>query len=206
MKKLILSVTAMAACSVGAYAQGTITFDGSNNSNTSSTATTGGEVFISNTLDTSIDINAELLYSSTGTAGTFSPVVTLLLSSQNTITTPTLGQIGTASGDVSGEGNGTLLDLSGQTYVIPTIASSATAYFEVQGWLGNYGSLTAAAAAGQKSATTAVFSEVLSGSNPPYADVNNMPALNLTSVPEPSTFAMAGVGLASMLIFRRRNK
>jgi hypothetical protein len=53
-----------------------------------------------------------------------------------------------------------------------------------------------------------VFAEVLtSASSPTQASLDQAPALNLvtTAVPEPSTLAMAGVGLASMLIFRRKN-
>jgi len=205
MKKLILSVTAIAGFSVGALAQGTITFDGSNNANQSITATSGGLVFINGVLDTATDINAALLYSSTGVAGTFSPVVTLLLSSANTVGTPAVGQISSAAGDIGYGSNGQLYDNSGNTFIIPGISSSATAFFEVQGWLGGDSYATASG----PEATSAVFTEVLSGSNPPYATINNMPALNLvttTVVPEPSTLAMAGVGLASMLIFRRRNK
>jgi hypothetical protein len=52
-----------------------------------------------------------------------------------------------------------------------------------------------------------VFTAVLSGASAnPQANLGAMSALNLVSVPEPSTLAMAGVGLASMLMFRRRNK
>jgi len=206
MKKLILSVTALAACSVGAYAQGTITFNGQSNNNTSPTATSGGEVFLDGVLDTATDINAELLYSSSMT-GTYSPVVTLLLSSGNSPSTPALNQIGSANGDVTNF-KGKLQDASGNTYAIPNIASSSTAWFIVEGWTGS-SSTYPGTGAGQYGAT-APFSEALSGQNPPYANINNMPALNLvtttTVVPEPSTLAMAGVGLASMLIFRRRNK
>jgi len=206
MKKLILSVTAMAACSVGAYAQGTITFDGSNNTSTSPTATSNGQVFINGVLDTSTDINAELLYSST-LNGTYSPVVTLLLSSGATASTPALGQISGAAGDVSGTG-GALLDLSGNTYQFsnPAIPALTTVYFEVEGWLGS--SSTYPGSGSGTYGATAPFTEVLSGANPPLANIQNMPALNLVTVavPEPSTLAMAGVGLASMLIFRRKNK
>jgi hypothetical protein len=203
MKKLILSVTAMAACSVGAFAQGTITFDGSGNANSSLSASSGGQVFINGVLDTAQDINAELLYSSTAT-GTFSPVVTLLLTSGNAGTgISSLGQTLTAAGDITGYGTGVLFDNSGQSFTIPSIGSGVVAYFEVEGWLGNSSSLATAAVGG----TTAAFSETLTAnSSPTQAVINNMPALNLTAVPEPSTLAMAGVGLASMLIFRRRNK
>jgi hypothetical protein len=203
MKKLILSVTAITGVSLGAFGQGAITFDASANTSTSVSATSGGLVFIGGVLDTTTDINAELLYSSTA-GGTYSPVVTLLLSSSASPTGGTLGQTIGASGDITGVGSGALLDLSGQTYVLP-IASTVTAYFEVEGWVGTSSSY--ANATGAKG-TTAPFSEVLSSTFPPLQTIGNMPALNLvtTVVPEPSTLAMAGVGLASMLIFRRRNK
>jgi hypothetical protein len=194
MKKLILSVTAIAGFSVGALAQGTITFD------TSSSTT--GLVSISGVLDTATDINAELLYSSTAT-GTFSPVVTLLLSSS--ASTTDIGQVGYATGDITDDGNGTLYSDQGASFILPGIAPSATGYFEIEGWLGS--SQTYAGATGAKG-TTAVFAEVLtSASSPTQASLDQAPALNLvtTAVPEPSTLAMAGVGLASMLIFRRKN-
>jgi hypothetical protein len=202
MKKLILSVTAVAGFSMASFAQGVIYFDGSNNSSTSVSATTEGQVFVNGVLDTTQDINAELLYSSTST-GTFSPVVTLLLSSSNTNPTqsPTLGQVYSAAGDATFY-PGQLLDNSGAGYIIPGIAPSTTAYFEVEGWLGQ--SSTFAGATGAKG-VTAVFSESLASAVGTPNDIENMPALNLTTaVPEPSTLAMAGVGLASMLIFRRR--
>jgi hypothetical protein len=208
MKKLILSVTALAACSVGAYAQGTIAFDASSNVNTSPSATTSGEVFIGGVLDTSTDINAELLYS-TSAGGTYLPVVTLLLSSNNTTATTTPGGTLAASGDVtflSSGGSCAFFDNTGSSFILPVAAGTLT-YFEVEGWTGQGTTYANAPQAG----TTAVFTESLGGvGSPPSAaaTLNNMPALNLvtTVVPEPSTLAMAGVGLASMLIFRRRNK
>ena len=56
---------------------------------------------------------------------------------------------------------------------------------------------------------TASRSRTLGGINSdgdpvPPPSFNNFPNLNLTLVPEPSTMALAGLGLASLLIFRRR--
>jgi len=200
MKKLILSVTALAACSVGAFAQGTILFD---------TTSGAGTISINGALNTGTtaqDINAELLYSATGTAGSFAPLVTLLLSSSNTSPDGQPGDIAAAAGDGTFF-KGYLQDQSGTVYTLP-IAAGAGAFFEVEGWLGaNTSSLAAAQAAGLANGTTAVFSETLTASTAPIiASLNNMPALNLVSVPEPSTLAMAGVGLASMLLLRRKAK
>jgi PEP-CTERM motif len=206
MKKLILSVTALAACSVGAYAQGTITFNGQHNSNNSPTAPSGGQVFLNGVLDTTQDINAELLYSSTGAAGTFSPVVTLLLSSTASASTPALGQISGAAGDVLNF-PGHLTDPSGNTYQFNApnaIAAGTVAFFEVEGWTGTSSTLPAPGG-NVYVGVTGVFSETLtSATAQPQAGIDQMPALNLVSVPEPTTLAMAGVGLASMLIFRRK--
>jgi len=203
MKKLILSVTAIAGFSMASFAQGTITFDGHLNPSSSPTATSGGRVFLSGVLDTTIDINAELLYSTTGAAGTFNPVVTLLNSAAGVGPAGSgLGQVIDASGDVSGDGDGTFADQSGQSFVIPLLAGGTSVFFEVMGWTG-----TGTTYANAPLSATVGFSEVLSAaSSPSQAVIDQMPALNLVAVPEPSTLAMAGVGLASMLMFRRRNK
>jgi len=199
MKKLILSVTAIAGFSLAGFAQGTIVFDGSNNANTSPSATSGGQVFIAGVLDTGTDIDAELLYG-TSAGNVSTPVVTLLLSSSNGGSGSTaIGQTLTGIGDITFNGNGTLYDNSGQSFVIPGIAAGATGYFEVTGDVTVNGKVY--------SGQTSVFSEVLSSStSPTQTGIDQMPALNLVNaVPEPSTLAMAGVGLASMLIFRRKN-
>jgi len=209
MKTLILSVTTFAGFSLAGFAQGTISFDGSNNSNPSPTATSSGLVFINGVSDTGTDINAELLYATSpsgiygfGFSGT--PVVTLLLASSAQGPTTSIGQTLAALGDITGFANGTLYDQSGSTFQIPNIAAGATAYFQVEAWTGNYNSYNQAMFSDNALiAITPVFSEVLGSGAPVTADIDNMPALNLVSnlVPEPSTLAMAGVGIGSMLIF-----
>jgi len=199
MKKLILSVTAVAGFSMAAFAQGTITFDGS----------TGGHITINGVADTTQDVNAELLYSSTGAAGTFNPLITMLLSSSATASGPAAGQVITAAGDISFNGDGSLYDSGGQAYIIPAIASGVTAFFEVEAWTGNNVNSYPAAGTPGTYGQSAIFSEVLTAaSSPSQANIGAMTGINLVTVavPEPSTLAMAGVGLASMLFLRRKNK
>jgi len=203
MKKLILSVTAMAVCSAGAYAQGTIAFDGSNNTNPSPSATSDGYIFINGVVDTSTDVNAELLYSVTGTAGSFLPLVTLSLAASGVGPSgPGAGQTIDAAGDIKTIGTGQIYDLSGTAYNVP--GSTTSAYFQVLAWLGGSSYATATEAG-----ASAVWQNTTLGlqGSPVTTDIQGMSAVNvITVVPEPSTMAMAGVGLASMLIFRRRNK
>ena len=217
MKTIILSLIAITGCSVAGFAQGTITFDGSNNTGTAPDAATSGRVFLGDVgtqLDTFRDINAELLYSVTGAAGTYSPVVTLSTSAYGVAPTgPSLGQVIDATGDITYYGNGTLSDPSGQYYVIPGVAAGQTAYFMVEAWLGNYSSYDQALASQDIDAypgMTYPFSEVLSSANSlVQANIENMPGLEMgyldyryppPAMPEPSTFEMAGVGIGSMLI------
>jgi len=202
MKKLILSFSAVAGLALAGHAQGTINFD----------ATVGSGGFVSlNGVATTADINAELLYSATGAAGSFTPVVTLLLSSSATFTGSfAAGQTFTAAGDVNAFG-GQLYDNNGIAYQIPGTSSGATGFFEIQGWTGLGVNSYAAAAAGaaQFAGTTSVFSEVLASTTGSTQGLNNAPNLNLaptTIIPEPSTLAMAGIGLASMLFLRRKTK
>jgi hypothetical protein len=202
MKKFILSLTALAGCSLASFAQGYISFDGSNNSNPSLFATSSGLVFINFGVDTTQDINAELLY---GTSPYFypqTPVVTLLLSSSDQGPTSAIGQTLSAAGDITDYANGTLYDASGDLYQIPNIPAGSTAYFQVEAWSGNYNTFDEAVDANVFTGVTATFSEVLSsGTSPLPSYINNMPALSMTVFfPEPNSLTMAAVGIGSMLI------
>lgn len=193
MKKLIVSSLAVLGLALSGYSQGVITFDGS----------LGGHVSINGVADTATDINAELLYNN-GTM--FVPVVTLLLSaSSGTSGTLPIGSIQPASGDITFNGDGSLYDNSGNTYIIPLIAGGSPATFEVEAWTGSFSSLAAAVTGNANTVTSGSFVETLTlASSPILAACDQMPAINLVGVPEPATMALAGLGVASLLAFRRR--
>lgn len=168
-------------------------------------------VYIEGVLDTSTDINLELLYFDTGSAS-YKPVVTFLLSQAigDTGSVAPWGatepaQLDPVRGDISFMNSGQLYDCDGNDYQSPTIPFNTQLTFIVEGWTGNATSLQAAEYTfGDKWGVTAPFTETLSDPNSPIlANIANMPALNL-SIPEPGTFVQAGLGLASLLALRRR--
>jgi hypothetical protein len=208
MKKLILSVAAVGSLALTGFGQGVIYFDGSNNTSTSPTATSEGQVFLNGVLDTGTDINAELVYGTSSAAVSLAnPVVTLLLSSSATQGNSTLGETLTGVGDVTDFGSGVLFDGSGTAYQFPTIASGTAVFFDVYGWTGNFSSYAAALASGTAlTGSSGVFSEILASATGTANDIEGMGALNLTStaVPEPTTMALAGLGGLSLFFLRRK--
>jgi len=194
MKKLILSVAGASLLTLSGHAQGIAFSD--NSPSTYDTTINGAP-------NTTQDLNLELLLgTSAGTITT--PVVTLLnsvTSSLNGAVTQPLGLTSSAAGDI--QFFGTISDQSGAEYSLAAYAGQ-TVFFQVLAWTGNGNTYAGASTYGASS----VFSEavpVAANSNP--IDISPVGVVALTTVvPEPSTLAMAGVGLASMLIFRRRNK
>jgi len=189
MKKLA-AVLCLSALTTGAFAQGLINF--ANSPATLVSADIGGNVAAIN--GTAGSYYFGLLTSATGTAGSFSFA----------------GVYGTnlvnASGGRFSGGNGV---------VIPNWAPGATMFYEVAGWSGTLGHdfnpswLTAAP-------TTGLFGISASASGVAGGGPNSLPPLvpfggtgipsgfTVVATPEPTSMALAGLGAAALLIFRRR--
>lgn len=202
MKKRILSVTALTALSTAAFAQGIALED-----NSASASANGYDTTINGVINKN-DLNLALLIGS-GTPN--NAVITLLLSDNAVTLSSAFGQTSSAAGDISAAGY--IYDPSTLAYSLAAYAST-TQNFVIEAWTGNYNSYAAAEASGLPGVYAGV-SQVWSAAIPaagPTAfplDVSNMGIINLTQVqptvvPEPSELVLAGVGFASMLIFRRR--
>jgi len=204
MKKLILTVSAVMGLSMVGFTQGIQFADFSSAAN----AAGGYDTTIGGAPNNTADLNLELLYGTTASTVN-GAVVTLLLSSSANPSTGTIGGTYTAAGDISAIG-GAINDNSQTIYSLPL----GTYFFQVEAWTGSYSTYAAALAASQGgvagayAGASSVFSAAIAASPAPPADISGVGIINLTAaaVPEPSTLAMAGVGLASMLMFRRRNK
>jgi hypothetical protein len=202
MKKYlsVLTVAAMAACATSAFGQGILTFANNNaglikqwadatGTTTVSVPSGGGQVALfwapANTAYTpwtSSMTGAAFVAANAGwkleAAAGFNPLLAGRFNSGNLTLTP-LANIG-----------------AGVDYV-------------VMGWTGTAGFDAAlAAAGGMVNVSTKFHTAVGDGSvTPPGAPVlmsGTFTGMTLQPVPEPSTFALAGLGAAALLIFRRR--
>jgi len=198
MKKSLLIGAAVAGLAVSSFAQGVFNVDNSANygSGSPSTATTGGLFWLNSGGTTALiqqDFNVQIL-GSTSLNGTYTPLLTLLLSD------------GSATGDNFSQLAGVLINPTGDSIGIPGVAVNGTGYVEIEAWLGG-NSYATATYAGETSGGFAIAN--LGGTTtggtvvfPP--DISAMPAVVLVAVPEPATFALAGLGAAALMIFRRR--
>jgi len=192
MKKSILSAL-FAGLTAAAYGQGQINLD--NNANIAlgtglSTAITNGLVFVLNAGVTTA-INHDFGLAIYG--GTDSANLTLLKSFSGT---------GAALDNVAGAG--TFTDISGSAATIAG-AAGTTAFFVIEAWSNpQWTTYAQAFAANDFVGKTLAFANPVSQLPNAPPDFVAMPALVLSAVPEPSTFALAGLGAAALLIFRRR--
>jgi len=186
MKTLHVSIFVMGVAA-SAFGQGQLGFDNLSNGNTSPTATSGGLFWLS-TDGTPTLIHQE--FNATLYGGTDSSSLALL--------TTVLLSNGTGIGDNPFPGY--FKEPSGNVYTIQGAVTSA--FFQVQAWTGNFNSYAAAVTAGAPTAQSPVF--VNSVDVPPGAPdtLVGMPAMIL-GVPEPSAFALLGVGALCLLLCRR---
>lgn len=95
-----------------------------------------------------------------------------------------------------------------QVLAVPFVPPAGSGTFQVRAWDNQGGTITTwAAAAAANHGVSALFdvSNLGDGVLTLPADMVNFRSFNLiTTVPEPSTFVLAGLGAAGLLIFRRR--
>jgi hypothetical protein len=217
MKKL-LTIAALLGVASLSYGQGYVSFVNSSSTRFSTNApgNTAGNGF------TAVG---------PGTAGMFYFELFAAPSTQNTIsstTDPTLNgwtAVHSATNTPSGGRLSGLAEDGGAASQIPGFANGSTADFAVVGWSASIGTTWAEAqtwwnngnplstASGYFGINTSVANDIqLAPSGGPYPTLFDPVAsgfmhgwgLSSYAVPEPSTFALAGLGAAAMLIFRRR--
>jgi hypothetical protein len=191
MKKLLLTVALVAVTATLSYAQGTVTFQ-------------------NGTLNraTLIDPGVSTIQVPT-TAGLINYGLFWGTTAGNLTLVPTLGVNSTASAGIISAAN---------PFPIPGSTEGQSVFLQVKGWSASFGSdwLAASTAPGAYFGQTRVVQTTLAPTAGPgtvlwqsasgtAADRFFPLALTLNPVPEPTSFALAGLGAAALLIFRRRN-
>lgn len=192
MKKLVLTL-AVIGCTAGAFAQGTmITIDNLNGAG-SKTATSNGLFF-------------------DGAGNPFTGAMKLsLLGGANSASLTGIATVNMLYSGVPG----VYLDDSFGTYNVNGVAPGGVATLQVQAWTGSANSFATAAGTEKFNAwngtqlvggDTFTFTQATGGGGTPPGlpkSLDGMPAMQLV-IPEPSTIALAGLGAAALLIYRRR--
>jgi hypothetical protein len=207
MKKLLLT-TALGLLAASGFAQGTITFanDAATLVTTNDLAAGGAHTGAA----TSANGTRVVLYYSTAAVAPAINTGNLTDLTGWTLSSPSTPDI--AGTPLAGR-------FSGGTQTTDSSGGGATVWVMVRGWTGGFADwATAYAAANQPGSsifigTTKVAFQTPTGApfgTPPTAAVpmtlgpSGFNGLVLTPVPEPSTFVLAGLGAAALMIFRRR--
>lgn len=198
MKKQTLTLLMAAGMATGAFGQSLI-LDNLSNSGALGAAS-GGRVFVNGVVFDGNAFNLGVVVQGGPSAGSLSPMGTF------TAATDSKGYTGADVGKFQ-------LGAAFAAVAVPGVAAGGTATIKLDIWYDGAGGLFpnyAAAAAGGGFVGSATFANGVSnpGGAPPVPAPNltGMPSINLTAsvVPEPSTLALAGLGVASLLMYRRR--
>jgi len=198
MKRTILSAIAVTGLVTGAYGQQIVLDNLSNSGAYGATSGglvyyQGGAVFNGNLYNLGVNVLWGASQGSLSEYQSFTP--------------------STDSKGYTGEGNGTFALGPAAAVTVPGVASGGTAWVELQMWdydsplsTGTFSSY-AAAVAGNDWHADVIFSNPVSSTSPPLpaSELVGMPSVTLVQVPEPATMALAGLGIASLLAFRRRS-
>jgi len=200
MKIKALAILTSLAMASGVFGQGVLLQNLANSGGQG--ATSGGLVYVNNGTTTSLFDGLQYNLGVTVLGG--SSAGSLVSMGTFTAATDPKGYTGFDLGK---------FQLGNAAFTVPGVSAGGVAVIQLKFWFDGVGGLFAnyaAAAAGGGYVGTVTFNNPTSnpGGTPPTPDqqLTGMPSVILAAapVPEPTTLALAGMGAAAMLIFRRR--
>lgn len=197
MKRTLLVIAAMAVSAMTMYGQGRILFNNYVSGNAISIAAGSAQ-------DPAAYIGADYTVQLLWAPGTLDQAAWDAATKSSSTAVAMFGATGVAPGHGPAADGAGLFD--GGTVAMGGPGGTYT--FQVVAWYngGTYSTFSAASAAGKNIGMSALFTGNATVSPTP-AQNTTFPSFTLNSgaiIPEPSTFALAGLGLAGLAIFRRR--
>jgi len=216
MKKTLITM-AVAGASLAAFAQGKVSLQ--NDSGSAATlAAQAGSPASDNSGKTMYPLAADnsVAGAPISTAGPLPSGITLEVglyggATSGSLTLQTHVLLNAGSGNAAG-----VYGIAHCVTSYPGYTAGSAAFFQVEVWDSAYATPLLAQAAGSyfgednifsmTPSTSIAYPGINSGGNTTWAAVGNEAPLvvGITSIPEPATFALAGLGAAAMVIFRRR--
>lgn len=203
MRKLILAACAL-TCAASVFAQGTVIF------NNRVVGTVVTHVYAPSTA------NPNLLQTGNGTGDTVAGTTdwtgwtalsgtgyTAQLWSANGANQP-VDSLAAASPTTNFRTGAAAGFINGLTATLPNVAENGTATLQLRVWDNAGGTITSYANAVTRGSSPLFNVSAIGGILTPAPALAGLSSFNIAPVPEPSTFALAGLGAAALLIFRRR--
>lgn len=203
MKKLLLTLTVVAATALTMYGQGRVSFNNSVSGNiititTDASQAAAGQGAPGAVLGSTYSI--QLLWAPQGSYASQAAFLAALLGSGPAVSF--LGVTGDAASNAGLFAGGATPNPSGTS-----MPAGATYTMQARAWYNNgqYATYDAAFAAGANVGVSAFFNLAPTVAPTPAPATTGLQSFTVAGiVPEPSTFALAGLGAAALLLFRRR--
>jgi len=201
MKKLLLTLTVVAATALTMYGQGRVSFNNSVSGNiititTDASQAAAGQGAPGAVLGATYSI--QLLWAPQGTYATQAAFLAAVLGSGPAVSF--LGTTGDAASNAGLFAGGATPNPSGTSMPVATYTMQARAWYNN----GQYATYDAAFTAGANAGFSAFFNLTPTVAPTPAPATTGLQSFVVQVVPEPSTFALAGLGAAALLLFRRR--
>lgn len=188
MKKILVTMALVATTALTTYGQGRIGFDNLGTGNAVTIEETGEFV--------GADFSVQLVWAPQGTYATQAAFDAAILGSSGPIAFFGVTGLAPAHGPTA-DGAG-LFDGGNVAVAVGTYTVQARAWFNG----GQYATFDAAN--GNTFTGRSLFQDIASTAAPTPANFTAFAPFTVTMIPEPTTFALTGLGAASLLLFRRR--